>query len=322
MPQLSGVKTVTPSFPSDFFQVAVVGDIHGQWNDQDESALLAMGIDLVLFVGDFGNEAIDLVENIARISIPTAAVFGNHDAWYTATPWGRQKCPYDHCNEDRVQHQMDAMGKSHVGYGKRDFASFGLSVVGGRPFSWGGPEWKYEDFYAERFGVYSMHESGDRIVQAAQKTQFESLIFLSHNGPSGLGDTPEAPCGKDWIPIGGDYGDPDLEKAIKKTKAMGKKTPLVAFGHMHHDLRHRKDRLREAIYVDRDGTVYLNAATVPRLVQQKSVCYRNFSIVQFWRQQVLQVSSVWVSPEGEIDNESLLYESDAQPSEILDVPKR
>jgi uncharacterized protein (TIGR04168 family) len=321
VPQLSGIKTAT-QFPPDCLQVAVVGDVHGQWNEQDESALLALGVDLVLFVGDFGNEVIELVETIARMSIPMAVVFGNHDAWYTATPWGRQKCPYDQCNEDRVQEQMGALGHAHVGYGKRDFEQLGLSVVGGRPFSWGGPEWKYEDFYAERFGVCSMHESCDRIVQAAQRTQFETLIFLSHNGPTGLGDHPEAPCGKDWIPIGGDHGDPDLEKAMTRTKALGKKIPLVVFGHMHHELRHRKDRLRDKVYLSPDGTVYLNAACVPRIHQRKSVYYRNFSMVRFWHHQVMQVRSVWVSPEGEIDHDLLLFESDTQPSEILSVSER
>jgi hypothetical protein len=34
------------------------------------------------------------------------------------------------------------------------------------------------------------------------------------------------------------------------------------------------------------------------------------------------VRSVWVSPEGEIDHDLLLFESDTQPSEILSVSER
>ncbi|MGB8703139.1 MAG: TIGR04168 family protein, partial [Thermosynechococcaceae cyanobacterium] len=276
-------------------QIAVVGDIHGQWDDQDVSALVSLDIDLVLFVGDFGNEDLDLVQRIAQVPMPIAVVFGNHDAWYTATPWGRQKCPYDRRQVDRVQDQMAAVGKSHVGYGRKDFQAWQFSVVGGRPFSWGGPDWKYADFYAERFGVGSLAESGDRIAQAALQAPFETVIVLNHNGPTGLGSTPEDPCGRDWQPIGGDYGDPDLADSIQVAKASGKSVPLVAFGHMHHTLRHTRARLRQRVVVDGDGTVYLNAACVPRVMHLVSGCYRNFSIVQLGQGQVGQVKSLWVA---------------------------
>ncbi|WP_375340744.1 hypothetical protein [Okeania sp. SIO2C9] len=39
-------------------KIAVVGDVHDQWETKDRIALERMGIDLVLFVGNFGNEAI------------------------------------------------------------------------------------------------------------------------------------------------------------------------------------------------------------------------------------------------------------------------
>ena len=123
-----------------FIKIAVVGDIHDQWEDDDALALQYLGVDLVLFVGDFGNEAVELVRKIASLEIPKAVILGNHDAWYTATHWGRSKCPYDHEKEDWVKQQLDLLGEDHVGYGKRDFPEFELTVVGGRPFSWGGPE--------------------------------------------------------------------------------------------------------------------------------------------------------------------------------------
>jgi uncharacterized protein (TIGR04168 family) len=311
----SAMQTYSPS-TQDTLQIAVVGDVHGQWTDQDEAALIALGVGLVLFVGDFGNEALDLVEQVSQMSIPFAVALGNHDSWYTATAWGRNKCPYDRHQEDRVQQQMEALGPAHVGYGKRDFGQFHFSVVGGRPFSWGGPEWKHEDFYAERFGICSMQESSDRIAQSTQSTQFETVIFLNHNGPTGLGDNPEDPCGRDWMPIGGDYGDPDLFKAIKAAKASGKKVPLVTFGHMHHALRHTRDRLRERVKVDRDGTVYLNAACVPRVLEIASTRHRNFSLVDFCRGAVIQVRSVWVSTEGVIASEEVLFQRSFQPLAI------
>ena len=112
-----------------------------------------LGIDLVLFVGDFGNEAVSVVRAIAQVNLPKAVIFGNHDAWYSATDWGRKKCPYDRQVEDRLQQQLDLMAGVHVGYGKLDFPAWGFTVVGARPFSWGGSTWKNEEFYEAQFGV-------------------------------------------------------------------------------------------------------------------------------------------------------------------------
>jgi uncharacterized protein (TIGR04168 family) len=296
----------TDSLPQTV-RIAVVGDIHNQWDQEDEAALLSLEVDLALFVGDFGNEALDIVQQVAQLAMPKAIALGNHDAWYSATPWGRQKCPYDRSREDRVQQQLEALGETHVGYGKQEFSAQHFSIVGGRPFSWGGPQWKYADFYAERFGVSSMQDSSDRIVEAIQQTQHDTLIFLSHNGPFGLGDRPEAPCGRDWLPVGGDFGDPDLQTAIQAAKALGKQVPLVAFGHMHHNLRHRKDCLRQRIHLDSDGTLYLNAACVPRVAELDSVRYHNFSVVQLTNGQVAQVHSVWASAQGAIAESEQLF---------------
>lgn len=299
--------------------IAVVGDIHDQWEVADGIALQKLGIDLVLFVGDYGNESVDVVKAIADLDIPKAAVFGNHDAWYTATAWGRQKCPYDRKKADWVQEQIDLLGAAHVGYGKLDFPELNLTVVGSRPFTWGGSVWKNEDFYQERFGVTSFEESTARIVAAANSAAYETVIFLGHNGPSGLGDRAQDPCGKDWQPLGGDFGDPDLTEAIAQTFATGKKIPLVTFGHMHHKLRHTQKHLRRAVHVTRD-TVYLNAASVPRIVENGSESspktlrdrHRNFSLVYLHSGIVSQVSLVWMNQDNRVVSEQILYQQQSQ----------
>ena len=38
-------------------KIAIVGDVHDQWDENDRDALHALNVDLVLFVGDFGNES-------------------------------------------------------------------------------------------------------------------------------------------------------------------------------------------------------------------------------------------------------------------------
>lgn len=289
-------------------KIAVVGDIHDQWEADDGIALKQLGVDLVLFVGDFGNESVEVVRAIAALDISKAAVFGNHDAWYSASEWGRKKCPYDREKEDWVQQQIDLLGETHVGYGKLDFPRLNLSVVGSRPFSWGGMVWKNAEFYRERFGVTNFEDSTAQIVSAAKNTIYDTVIFLGHNGPVGLGNRPEDPCGKDWQPLGGDYGDPDLAEAIAQSRALGKTIPLVTFGHMHHNLRHTQQQLRTAISTTLEGTVYLNAARVPRIVQNGSDRQRNFSIVSLQNGVVSQISLVWLGKDFNRVSEQILYQ--------------
>ncbi len=295
-------------------KIAVVGDVHEQWEADDGIALQQLDIDLVLFVGDFGNESVEVVRAIAALDIPKAAVFGNHDAWYSASEWGRKKCPYDREKEDWVQQQMDLLGETHVGYGKLDFPKLNLTVVGSRPFSWGGAVWKNADFYQERFGVANFEESTARMVAAANSAAYETVIFLGHNGPVGLGDLPEDPCGKDWPPLGGDYGDPDFSKAIAQTRTAGKMIPLVTFGHMHHKLRHTSKLLRKPVYASSEGTVYLNAASVPRIIETGSERRRNFSLVSLKAGVVSQIFLVWVGKDYTVTSEQILYQ---QPNQVV-----
>lgn len=289
--------------------LAVIGDVHDLWDGQEEAVLRHLGVDLVLFVGDFGNEAVDVVRRIAAMELPKAAVMGNHDAWYTATPWGRTQCPYDRKKEDWVQQQLDLLGKTHVGYGLLDFPDFGLTVVGSRPFSWGGSEWKYKRFYRDRFQVRNFRESVERIMTAVEAAAYDTIIFLGHCGPHGLGAYPEDTCGKDWGrgALGGDYGDPDFADAIAQTQMMGKNVPLVTFGHMHHSLRHRKDR--ERTKVNQFGkTLYLNAACVPRIREHEGDRIYGFSLVQLDKGQVQSSQLVWANRAGAVIYNEMLYQ--------------
>ncbi len=295
-----------PLSPSRSTRIAVVGDIHNHWGVQDHLALQSLNVDLALFVGDFGNEAVEVVRQIATLDIPIATTFGNHDAWYTATPWGRKRCPYDRSQEDRVKQQMELLKTADVGYQHQDFET--VSVVGGRPFSWGGPEWRFSDFYHDWFGVRDFEESAQRIQDAAHAAANDTLIFLSHNGPTGLGKEPEDTCGKDWRPIGGDYGDPDLATAISAVKTSGKSVPLVTFGHMHHSLRHTKDVQRTRLCIE-NGTVYLNAACVPRIIETETGEQRNFSLVMMQDDQVTAVSLVWIQADLTIATSEYLYQT-------------
>ena len=291
--------------------IAIVGDVHDQWSDADARALIALNVDLTLFVGDFGNEAIATVRQIAATPLPKAVILGNHDAWYTASQNNRKKCPYDPTKEDRVQQQLDALGKAHVGFGKLEVPQCNATVVGARPFSWGGTNWRYKRFYRERCNVSSFADSTARICTSIDAAEQRTLIFLGHNGPAGLGDQTYNICGRDWKHSGGDYGDPDFAYAIAYAHQSNRHVALVAFGHMHHELRHDKIRPRERLVVDDYGTVYVNGAQVPRVIQTNSGYHRSFTLVSMHRDIVQTVRLIWIDDTHTIVSEEYLYRCSA-----------
>jgi uncharacterized protein (TIGR04168 family) len=286
-------------------KIAIVGDVHDQWSATDSLALQHLKVDLVLFVGDFGNEVVEIVREIAAVPIPKAVIMGNHDAWYSASSWGRQKAPYDKSKEDRVQQQLDLLGEAHVGYSKLDFPQFDVSVVGSRPFSWGGSTWRNSQFYRDRYNIKSFAESTQQIVKSAQDAASKTLIFIAHNGPTGLGKETESICGRDWKAEGGDYGDPDLTEAIAQVQGLGKSIPLVTFGHMHHELKIPRGKRRKLVEV-KEQTVYFNAACVPRVIKTAQDVKRSFSLVTLRQGIVKTISLVWLNQNFAIQSE-LLY---------------
>ena len=66
-------------------RLVLVGDVHHQWEAQDAVALKHLQPDIALFVGDFGEEVVQLVQSIKTQvdaeGIPAAYMLGNHDAW-------------------------------------------------------------------------------------------------------------------------------------------------------------------------------------------------------------------------------------------------
>ncbi|MEL6470872.1 MAG: TIGR04168 family protein [Cyanobacteria bacterium J06623_4] len=290
-------------------KIAVIGDVHDLWELEDNAALKHLNVDLAIFVGDYGNEAVEVVRRIAAVDLPKAAVMGNHDAYYSASNKGIKNCPYDRSREDWVQQQLDLLGEAHIGFGKREFPQFGLTVVGGRPFSWGGSKWRYRKFYRDRFDVRNFKESLELILAAADEAEHSTIVFVGHVGPKGLGDQPEDPCGKDWGKNGGggDYGDPDFAEAIALTQEAGKQVPLVTFGHMHHKLKNNTTQLRKRVAQDTEGTIYFNAANVPRIEKTSLGKRRSFSLVTLNQGKVESIALIWLNESFEQISEELLY---------------
>ncbi|KAL2929940.1 UDP-2 3-diacylglucosamine pyrophosphatase LpxG [Bienertia sinuspersici] len=302
--------SLSQTMPSSV-RIAVVGDVHGDWELEDDSkALQFLQPDLVLFTGDFDNENAELVKSIAELNMPKAAILGNHDSWFT-----RQ---FSQMIKDGVQVQLECLGEEHVGYKHLDFPTLKLSVVGGRPFSCGGSQFFRKKILTARYGVHNMGQSAERIVKAATGTPEEHfIILLAHNGPTGLGSRMDDICGKDWEYGGGDHGDPDLAQAISLLKETNNyRIPLVVFGHMHKELAH--GGLRKMIAFDTDNTMYLNGAIVPRVKCPGSGgSFRAFTIVEISSGKITKVAETWVSVingKTSLEEEHVLFSSSDENS--------
>lgn len=297
-------------------RIACIGDIHSVWTKSDETALLALDPDLLLFVGDFGDEDTKTTGRVASFAesapFPVATVFGNHDAHFSLSPPKVARAPYDKTKECRVSTQLEQLQKFDVSYGSRNFSQLGLSLVGGRPFTAGGPRWNGKPFYKKFYGIGTYRQSVDKMMQTVEQCDRDMVVFLAHNGPTGLGDKPADICGKDFGEvIGGDYGDGDLREVIDTTRNKGIKVPLVVFGHMHSKLqkgRGQRTMVKEEYTEEGQRTVMVNTAVVPRRRREGDVDLGHVHIVELSAEGVDRVLETWISSEGEIFEQKAVYE--------------
>ncbi|EFJ34418.1 hypothetical protein SELMODRAFT_405740 [Selaginella moellendorffii] len=283
-------------------RIAIVGDVHGAWDSKlDAQALELLKPDLVLFVGDFGDENVQIVQEISKLGMPKAAILGNHDCCYSAahkpTP---KKCSSAIKRWARVDQMLKALGDDHVGYRRKDYPDLKLSVIGVRPFATGGDRFYNSEFLSSTYGVDNMEQSATRIAQLALSApKGHSLVFLGHNGPAGLGSQPGDICGKDFDKGGGgDHGDPDFARALDMVREQdASRVALVVFGHMHRQLlgynrgKQRKMCLCDAKSAAKTGTVYVNGAVVPRCEDER----RHFTVVDMAAGRVESVRETWVA---------------------------
>ena len=112
----------------------------------------------------------------------------------------------------------------------------------------------------------TLEESAARLSHLVDQASGR-IVFLAHNGPSGLGAERHAIWGADFRRRGGDFGDPDLREAIEHARRRGKTVLAVLAGHMHRALRGGgPDRV--AFVRDEHGTLFVNAARVPRVFSE------------------------------------------------------
>ncbi|MCA8957516.1 MAG: TIGR04168 family protein [Planctomycetes bacterium] len=276
--------------------LVVIGDVHKVWRPEDSTFLENGDQDVALFVGDLGDEDVDIVQTIAELAVPKRVILGNHDAWRSFS---------EKRITDNLRLSLSRLGTDHLAYDVFEWYQAGVSIVGARPFSWGGMSLRSPEVYRELYGVTSHEESADRIVDAARRAQHRDIVILAHNGPAGLSFETHDIWGKDFGKSPrGDWGDEDLELAIDRIKSAGLRVPLVIAGHMHHKLITPRGALRTR-FLRAYGTIYMNAAVVPRTKQIANGTILSYFVRVFFSAGKLQgFEEIWVDPSCRIREQS------------------
>jgi uncharacterized protein (TIGR04168 family) len=283
--------------------IAVIGDVHGEFNEADVAYFNDSDYDLLLFVGDLRHllnvrPVWGVCAQVAQLTKPALLVPGNHDvhnvfqllAEALDAHWLARLSGFaDTDHHQRLQERLEPV--TLTGYDTHHFEFDGVAfdVVAGRPYSMGGPGVDYEPLLQKVYGVASIEESAARLRQCVDATASDRLVFLAHNGPTGMGAAPSDMWGRDFGPEHGDWGDEDLRAAVDYALAQGKRVDAVVAGHMHLQTKQGIDR---PWCIKVDDTLYINAAREPRIRRQDGkeihhhICLRlldgDADAVEYW----------------------------------------
>ena len=256
------------------FRIGIIGDLHTYWDELDDVQVDESAYDLLLFTGDLGGgtpeSCLRVARSLSRLKSRALVMPGNNDTVDIETLAaelryrrglrrlrGLRRGGRETEEEEPEGARLCGYSGHRITHGTTDF-----TLIAGRPHSMGGPELAFPEYMQESWGVGDLNASRERLVALVEGSETERLIFLSHNGPTGLGDGPQDIWGCDFKPGGGDWGDPDLAAALAHARGLGKQVLAVIGGHMHHRTRGGGERPWR---VDADGTVYVNPARVPRI---------------------------------------------------------
>ncbi len=257
-------------------KLAVIGDIHKAWNEVDVAYFNSSSYDAVLFVGDLPGRTHrgldEIAREIARIEKPAYLIPGNHDGvsvWQLLAELRQNHARIERYAPHQATMMKDfekALGRVRlVGFSRHalEFNGVKLDLVGARPHSMGGPTCAFYPYLRQRFGIGDLDAAANRLMEIVEECK-SPILFLAHNGPTGLGMQREDIWGNDFAKEEGDFGDPDLRAALDHARKKRKKVLGVIAGHMHHRLKGSPGQRRWFLQDD-GGAVFVNAARVPRI---------------------------------------------------------
>jgi uncharacterized protein (TIGR04168 family) len=254
-------------------RIALIGDLHSAWDLDDVEYFNASSYELLLMVGDLGGsrarDGMRIASSLAQLTKRTLVMPGNNDVDEYARI--AAELTYRRGQADLLEDLLSDSGEPEPDHSARtcgyslhpvSVAGLDVTVIAARPFAMGGAELSFPDALERSFGVRSMAESSARLRALVERAPTEHLVFLAHNGPTGLGAQRDDIWGRDFHPDAGDWGDPDLREAIAHARAEKRKPLAVIAGHMHSPLRAGGQRRWQ---LQHEGILYVNPARVPRL---------------------------------------------------------
>ncbi len=259
---------------SSSIHIGIIGDVHQQFNQFDVDTFNQSNYSLLLFVGDLSNyrhqDGVEMARIMAKLTKPTLFIPGNHDAVHglqlisEIKQWTFLAKLFARGQRRRERHLRNVLGS--IEYGGFSTHSFGnFDVIAARPYAMGGSQFSYRHHLQAQFGIDSIEASARKLIQCVDTAHSDSLIFLAHNGPTGLGTRKTDIWGCDFRPEEGDFGDWDLQQAIEHAQSIGKRIIAVFGGHMHHHIKGGGNR---QWHLTKDGINYVNTARVPRIFRQ------------------------------------------------------
>lgn len=255
-------------------RLAIVGDVHGCWTAVDTDYFNRGEYDALLCTGDLPPliGSLPTARRLAGLRLPAFMIPGNHDAstalqFLAELRQHARLAGFLSLGHERREARLAAALQPVrlLGY-SLDLLSWGgkpLGLIGARPYSMGGDRLYFGSYLERRHGVASFADSAAKLRARVDEAPGD-VIFLSHNGPAGLGSARDDLFGRDFRADGGDFGDPDLRAAIDYALRTGRRVHAVIAGHMHHRLKGGGGE-RKHWQLQRDGVLYINAARVPRI---------------------------------------------------------
>ncbi len=267
------------------FTLGVVGDLHTHWDEIDVWQFAGRPYDLLFFAGDLGgglgDSTLRVARSISQLRQPTLVMPGNNDTVDI------EELAAELALQDGVgrilaitSENEDSAGDVRLcGYSLHQLRASGVCVdmIAARPHSMGGASLSFPDYMRDTYAIDSLEDSAARLRALVDAAEAEDLVFVAHNGPTGLGDEPHAIWGCDFKPGGGDWGDPDLAQAIDHAHNVGKRVLAVIAGHMHLETRQGVERPWR---VERNGVLYVNSARVPRIFAGDDDTYRHHLVMR------------------------------------------
>jgi uncharacterized protein (TIGR04168 family) len=279
-------------------RIGLIGDLHGSWDAFDVDWFARADYDLLLFTGDLGSGTRDngvrVARAIGRLPKPALVMLGNNDARdapQIAAELAHQRglvalhkladTELSGGREANTDGKRDSQAGDvrDCGFSLHplDLGGRAVTVLAGRPFAMGGGALSFPERLRERYRVGTMQESSARLRALVERAPSDELIVLAHNGPHGLGAAAADIWGCDFLPEAGDWGDPDLREALEHARAIGKRVLAVIAGHMH--LRTKRGE-RRTWQLERDGTLYVNPALVPRIYGEQDATVHHHALLE------------------------------------------